>query len=406
MKMNFPAARRTLHFLRDAIRLPAMSASLLPLSSEGRGIEGEGWGGLLGIPMANGNQPASPPLTPALSPPRGEGEADAALRNIFHHLKFEKSAVVKIRTALIFLHSTGLGVFMFSAEAQSLQLNAVASSSGDGVFLPQLFTSTDPLPAVKLCDAPAFGKNLILTREKISELLAANATSVGTNFAGADAVKISRRARTFGESDVLGLLTATLQKDFIKDKGQLEIRLAQPWKALVLPDEPLTLDVQEMPMNGVTPSFIVRFALRTANETLGTWTANLRASVWREVCVASRQLKRGESVTTDSFTRERRDILNVRESLPDLAANEDALEITESVSTGATLVAHMVKARTVLHRGQRADALVQDGALSIKTKVEILDDGAPGETVRARNAVTHRDLSGKVLDGKTILISL
>ncbi len=313
-----------------------------------------------------------------------------------------------IRFSLVvgLLNSAGLVVSLFATEAQSLQLNAVAISSGDGVFLPQIFTSTDPLPAVKLCDTPAFGKNLILTREKVFELLAANAMSVGTNFSGADAVKISRRSRTFGESDALGLLTATLQKDFVKDKGQLELRLGQPWKALVLPDEPLTLDVQEMPMNGVTPSFIVRFALRTANETLGIWTANLRASVWREVCVASRQLKRGESVTADVFVRERRDILNVRESLPDLAANEDGLEITESISTGAVLVAHMIKARTVLHRGQRADALVQDGALSIKTKVEILDDGAPGETVRARNAVTHRDLSGKVLDARTILISL
>jgi flagella basal body P-ring formation protein FlgA len=66
----------------------------------------------------------------------------------------------------------------------------------------------------------------------------------------------------------------------------------------------------------------------------------------------------------------------------------------------------MVKARAVVHRGQRADALVQDGAMSIKTKVEILDDGAPGEVVHARNSITRRDLTGKVLDEKTILISL
>ena len=309
-------------------------------------------------------------------------------------------------TLLLPLLGAGFAPSLVASEAPSFQLNAVAPVSGDGVFLPQLFTSAEPLPAVKLCDAPAFGKNLILTREKISELLAANAPGFCTNFSGADAVKISRRARTFGESDVLGLLTATLQKDFIKDKGQLELRLGQPWNVLVLPDEPLTLNVQELPMNGVSPSFILRFTLRTATETLGTWTANLRASVWREVCVASRQLKRGESVNAEVFARERRDILNVRESLPDLSVNDAALEITESIPAGATLVAHMVKARTVLHRGQRADALVQDGALSVKTKVEILDDGAPGDIVRARNAATHRDLSGKVLDARTILISL
>jgi flagella basal body P-ring formation protein FlgA len=82
------------------------------------------------------------------------------------------------------------------------------------------------------------------------------------------------------------------------------------------------------------------------------------------------------------------------------------LELAESVPPGQPLLARMVKARTVVHRGQRADALVQDGAMSIRTKVDILDDGAPGQTVHARNSSTHRDLTGTVLNEKTILISL
>ena len=293
-----------------------------------------------------------------------------------------------------------------AGEVPPFQLTAVAPVSGDGVFLPQIFTSTQPLPAIRLCDAPAFGKNLILNRAQICDLLAANAPGVGTNFSGPDAIKISRRARTFGESDILGLLTATLQHDYIKDKGQLELRLAQPWNALVLPDEPLTLDVTELPSAGVTPGFIVRFTLHTGHETLGNWQANLKASVWRELWVASVQLKRGEPVALNSLIRERRDVLVLHEPLADFAGGEEALELAESVPPGQPLLARMVKARTVVHRGQRADALVQDGAMSIRTKVDILDDGAPGQTVHARNSSTHRDLTGTVLNEKTILISL
>ena len=159
-----------------------------------------------------------------------------------------------------------------AGEAPPLQLLAAAPVSGDGIFLPQIFSSAQPLPAIRLGDAPAFGKNLILTRAQICDLLAANAPGVGTNFSGPDAIKIFRRARTLGESDILGLLTATLQHDYIKDKGQLELRLAQPWTALVLPDEPLTLDITELPTAGVTSGFIVRFTLRTGQETLGNWS--------------------------------------------------------------------------------------------------------------------------------------
>lgn len=293
-----------------------------------------------------------------------------------------------------------------ASEVPPLQLNTVALVCGDGVFLPQLFSAEQPLAAVRLCDAPAFGKNLTLTRDQVAALLAANAPAVGTNFSSADGVKISRRSRTFGESDVLGLLTASLQQGYIKDKGQLELRLAQPWRPLVLPDESLTLEVVDLPTVGVTTGFIVRFTLRTAHETLGTWSANLKAQVWREVWIAGSQLKRGQAVTMDLFNRERRDVLNLREPLADLAAGEDALELAESVPTGVPLLARMVKARAVIHRGQRADALVQDGALSVKTKVEVLEDGAPGQLVRARNFVTRRELTGKVLNDKTILISL
>jgi len=293
-----------------------------------------------------------------------------------------------------------------AGDTPALQLLATAPVNGDGVFLPQLFSSTQPLPVVRLGDAPAFGKTLFLSRAQIVDLLAANAPGVGTNFSGPDAIKISRRARTLGESDLLGLLTAALQREYIKDKGQLELRLAQPWTPLVLPDEPLALEVTDLPTAGVVSGFIVRFTLRAGRETLGNWSANLKASVWREVWVAGSQLKRGDLVAPELFNRERRDILSLHEPLADLAAGEDALEIGEAVPAGQPLLARMVKPRTVVHRGQRADALVQEGALSIRTQVEILEDGAAGQTIRALNSVTHRTLTGTVLNNKTILIPL
>ena len=300
----------------------------------------------------------------------------------------------------------GFALHTCAAEASPLQLLAAAPVSGDGIFLPQIFSSPEPLPAIRLADAPAFGKSLVLTRAQLADLLGANAPGVGTNFSGPDAIKISRRSRTLGESDVLGLLISTLQHDYIRDRGQLELRLVQPWAALVVPDEPLTLEVTELPSSGVTPGFIVRFTLRTATETLGNWSANVKASVWHEVWVASVQLKRGNPLTADSFVRQRRDILNVHEPLAEFAAGDDALEIAESVPPGQPLLARMIRARAVIHRGQRAEALVQDGAMSIRTQVDILEDGAPGQVVRARNTVTHHDLSGTVLDNRTIIVSL
>jgi flagella basal body P-ring formation protein FlgA len=50
--------------------------------------------------------------------------------------------------------------------------------------------------------------------------------------------------------------------------------------------------------------------------------------------------------------------------------------------------------------------VLEDGALIISLKVETLQDGLPGQLVRVRNLRTRRELMGKVLDEKTILIAM
>jgi flagella basal body P-ring formation protein FlgA len=208
------------------------------------------------------------------------------------------------------------------------------------------------------------------------------------------------------EADALALLTATLQTNYVKDRGELELAFTQPWVAPVLSDEPLTVKILELPTMGVTPSFIIRFQLCTATQTVGTWQATVQAHVWREVWVAHSDLQRGTLIGDADVARERRDVLGVHESLAEFSKDDSSLELASQVQAGGLLLARNLEARTVIHRGQMANALLEDGTLSIMMKVEVLEDGAPGQIVRARNPVTQRNLSGKVIDEKTISISL
>lgn len=244
-------------------------------------------------------------------------------------------------------------------------------------------------------------------------LSAGESPSAPTNATNAVAVipvktetKTAPVTRSFSESDLIELLTATLQNDYVKDKGELELRLSRPWAARTVPDEPLTIKVLDIPTSGVTPTFILRFELRAAEQVLGTFQTSVQARVWREVWIARSPLKRGDLVADAALDRQRRDVLTLREALADFAANDTTLEIAEPLPSGSPLLARSIKTRPVIHKGQSADALVQDGALSISMKVEALEDGAPGQMIRARNALTRRDLRGKVLNEQTILLSL
>jgi flagella basal body P-ring formation protein FlgA len=313
------------------------------------------------------------------------------------------------RQLLFILFSVGgsLTQILHAADPVVLQLAATAQVDSRGVFLQQIVKSDQHLPALRLCDAPEFGKSTDLTRAQVVELVATAAPDVAlTNWTGTDTITISRRAHTLTEQETLDLLTATLQKDFVKGKGQLELDFTQPWDAPTVPDEPLTVKILELPTEGVTPAFIIRFELCTAAETIGTWQAPLQAHVWRNVWVAHSDLERGELISDADVDQDRRDVLGIHESLAQFSPDDSSIQLAEEIQSGNILLARNLKPRALLHRGQMADALLQDGALNIMMKVEVLEDGALGQIVRVRNPVSLRNLSGKVVNDQTVSISL
>jgi flagella basal body P-ring formation protein FlgA len=295
----------------------------------------------------------------------------------------------------------------YSAGVAALQLQSTAQVDGEGVFLPQVIQSADALPTLKLCPAPAFGQTTDLTRAQINDLLTNLAPAlVTTNWTGADSIHISRRSREFDNAAILDLLTKTLNQNFVHDKGELELTLSQPWTTVSLPDEPLTVRILEMPTSGITPAFITRFELCAGHETVGTFQVSLQAHLWRDVWVAHSPIRRGSLLAEADIGHERRDILSVHEALANFDDGDDSQEFAESVSPGFPLLARNLKPKSVIHRGQTADASIEDGALSIKVKVVALEDGAVGQSIKLRNPATSRYLTGKVIDEQTIAITL
>ncbi|MBI5385913.1 MAG: flagellar basal body P-ring formation protein FlgA [Verrucomicrobia bacterium] len=312
-------------------------------------------------------------------------------------------------TVLLLAIGGGFGSRARATEPSALLLRASAQVDSEGVFLNHLVAaaSNAPLPALRLTNAPLFGQVLTLSRAQVAGWIAQLAPEwATTNFTGPASIRITRRARAFAESDLLTLLTQTLQRDHVKDRGELELRLVRPWTALSLPDEPITMRLLDLPTAGVSPMFIVRFELRAGNELLGAWQSAAQARVFREVLVARVTLKRGDTMREDDFARERRDLLAMRDPVFEMPGGEFAYEMADGLQAGAPAALRSFRLKPLLHRGQSADALVQDGALSVTMKVEVLEDGAPGQLVRARNPQSKREVRGKVLNEQTLLIPL
>src|ERR1700721_720547 len=121
---------------------------------------------------------------------------------------------------------------LHAGETAAYELATSAQVDSSGIFLRQLVKSGQPLPSVRLCDAPEFGSTTNLTAAQVGDLLAIVAPDLATtNWTGANTVEISRRTHNLTEMNATALLTATLQKNYVKDKGELELDFTQPWTA-------------------------------------------------------------------------------------------------------------------------------------------------------------------------------
>ncbi len=295
-----------------------------------------------------------------------------------------------------------------AGEPPEWQLRPAAQVDATGIHFAQLLAGAPAdLPHIQLASAPAAGQSLTLTRAQINELLEkASPDLVSTNWSGVAQVKITRRTRPLDESAIKTLLTDALQQNFVKDKGDLELRFTRAWNTVAVVDDPLTLNVVDLPSLGVTPNCIVRFDLKAGEEQLGTWQASISAKVWRDVWVAGSSLKRGQSMLDADLVKERRDVLALHDVLGVLETDKPGLEIAENVPAGGVLTSRSIRQRPVVRRGRVADAVVRDGALMLSMKVEVLEDGIPGQTVRVRNLKTKREFRGQVQNEETINVSL
>lgn len=296
------------------------------------------------------------------------------------------------------------------SAAPVFSLREATDVDGEGIFLDQIVTAEPPvpLPHLRLAAAPTVGQVTLLARTQVVAWIQTRAPAVtATQWNGPDRSKITRRTRSLEELELRDMLRTVLQRDHVKDRGELELRLTRAWANVAVADEPLTLKVVDLPTSGVGANFIVRFELFAGEERLGSWQVAAAAKVWREILVAESPVKRGQLLRSAALTRERRDVLALRD--PAVAGVDDEageLEFRENVMAGQPIYVRSLRVRPVVHRGSIVDGMMFEGGMTITLKVEVLEDGLPGHVVRVRNPRTRREMLGKVKNEQTIVLPM
>jgi len=294
-------------------------------------------------------------------------------------------------------------------EPAALQLQAEAKVDGTGVFLNQLLAPPfqTNLPKLRVAAAPALGQTNSLSRQQIIALAKDAAPELDTtNWSGPQLVRISRRVRLMCEAEVAEMLRAALQRDYVGGRGALEIHFTHPWSLVTVPEEPVSLQLTDLPPAGVLHNLMAGFELWCGKERIGSWQAPLQARVWRDIPVAHSPILRGQLLREADITLERRDMLSQHEACIDFPVTDHWLEASANIQAGTPVGSGLTRARPMMRRGQLVEAVFQEGSMTISLKVEALEDGALGQTVRVRNPKTRRELYGKIQNEDLVSIAL
>jgi flagella basal body P-ring formation protein FlgA len=328
-----------------------------------------------------------------------------------------------IRRSHIFLFSllalgcAGFAPAVHADDAESWQLVPEVKVDNTGIFLSQLVvpapsssavhSSTVVLPHIRLAPAPTLGQTASFSRDQVLALAQKVVPDFAiTNWSGPERVRVSRATHRLTDSEFTKLLIDTLQREQVKEQGELELQLTHPLPPALIPDEGVTLKVTELPTAGVSPNFIVRCELWNGDEHVSDWTVAAQARVWRDVPVADAPLSRGQLLRDAPVSLQRRDVLMFRDACTNFPTDDSSLELTETVPAGTPVLNRSIRVRPTVLRGRMVDGIYQEGNLTIDLKVEPLEDGQPGQTIRIRNPKTNRELYGKVKNEQTILLAL
>lgn len=315
-------------------------------------------------------------------------------------------AIIILPTLLHLPISGGAASLPSSTGSATYFLPAAVEVDSQGVFLDQIIQATNgrSLPHVQVAPAPRFGQAGALTRIRLASVIRQHSQALlPEHWTGADAVRISRKARQLEQPEIQALLTAELQNEHLDSEGRLELDFTREWSPIRIPDEPMELQISPLPPSGISSYLIIRFAIEAGGERFGAWQVPVRAHVWRDMWVAARPLKRGDLLTQSDLRRQPLDTLRHRDGFA-FPPNHAPVELTQDLVKGRPITERHVRLRPLVKRRQIVDGVHRNGAISITIKVEAMEDGVGGQTIRVRNNQSRRILYARVLTDGVVSI--
>lgn len=263
------------------------------------------------------------------------------------------------------------------------------------------FLTTEDLPALRramavpLGTAPRAGAPVVLDRDTLAHWVARR---TGLRYdqivwRGAPEVEVAVATQELSGQRVADAAEQGLRAWLGVNSQRFEVMPVSGVPDLVVPAGAVALQVRPIAAQSL-PSQRMRvwIDLFVDERFVRTLTASFEVNAWAELAVAGQDLAAGQSVRADQVRRADVDLTRLRGSRNPAAGGARAEAATlavgqrlrEPLRAGDPIATARTESEPLVRRGTWAAMDAQNGNVSVQSRVEVLQDGRPGETVRVK----------------------
>lgn len=132
----------------------------------------------------------------------------------------------------------------------------------------------------------------------------------------------------------------------------------------------------------------------------------IRISSERQVLIATRNLRAGDTISADAVGVQIRDTSQLPSGF--IARSELAVGkvVRQPVAAGAALSPDALGQSPSIRRGQLVTLLSRAGPIEVRAQGKAMADGAPGDHIKVENESSRREVEGRVTDDGSVEVNL
>jgi flagellar basal body P-ring formation protein FlgA len=262
--------------------------------------------------------------------------------------------------------------------------------------------------AILATSAFAFGGDLSSLLLPVSEMKDSAKDSVPRQQEGAKAPDAAPTPQPIvyayiGQDELIDNLREALISKFMPD-GKLVVEAVIPWKAIQISASNWKVEITRISAQSILPRMTVNFRIVCDKAAIGEYQIQLNCSIMREVLVSMRRYNRAESVSSDDFQIQTRDILDLSGVPTRTTDSLDGMQTRGPISEGQVLCTRDIEEKPLIRRGQVVEAIAIEGKMRIAVKATAMEDGREGDLISVRNTSSNKDIQAKILNDHTVQV--